>query len=166
MNDMFSSAELAEMGLPNMPKTKQAIEHIAKRDGWPFDYIAGHARGGKRKVFLFSGLPTSLQAAIQQKQTDEVLKQYAPKALPAMPTQADLLPAQGVENGLTERQRLVESARKGVLKAIEDVMDVAKVGKDAATRTVLTQARLNGYGALLHKSRSAAVQPRAMSQPL
>ena len=141
----FSSMELAEMALPNMPKTKQAIEHIAKRDGWPFEYVTGQARGGKRKVFLFSGLPTSLQAAIQQKQTDEVLKQYAPKALPAMPTQADLLPAQGVENGLTERQRLVESARKGVLKAIEDVMDVAKVGKDAATRTVLTQARLNGY---------------------
>ena len=139
----FSSMELAEMALPNMPKTKQAIEHIAKRDGWPFEYVTGQARGGKRKVFVFSGLPLELQAVIQQKQTQEVLNEYAPAALPAI--QADLFPAQGVENGLTERQRLVESARKGVLKAIEDVMAVAKVSKEAAMQTVLTQARMGGF---------------------
>ena len=35
MSELVSSAQLAEMALPILPKSKQGIEHVAKRDGWP-----------------------------------------------------------------------------------------------------------------------------------
>ena len=34
MSELVSSAQLAEMALPILPKSKQGIEHVAKRDGW------------------------------------------------------------------------------------------------------------------------------------
>ena len=68
MNNMFSSADLAEMGLPSMPKTKQAIEYIAKRDSWQYEYVTGQGRGRKKKMYLLCGLPISLREAIKQKQ--------------------------------------------------------------------------------------------------
>lgn len=33
MSELVSSAQLAEMVLPILPKSKQGIEHVAKRDG-------------------------------------------------------------------------------------------------------------------------------------
>lgn len=138
----FSSTELTEMKLTILPKTKQAIEHIAKRDNWPYEQITARARGGKRKVFPFNGLPQAIQEAIRQKQVDTVLKDAQAKPLPAI--QNDLFETVD-ENNLTDRQRQVAAARKGVLKAIEDVMEQANVTKEVAMQTVLTQAKLAGY---------------------
>ena len=59
MSELVSSAQLAEMALPILPKSKQGIEHVAKRDGWPFEYIKGQGRGGRLKKFVLSGLPAS-----------------------------------------------------------------------------------------------------------
>ena len=64
MSELVSSAQLAEMALPILPKSKQGIEHVAKRDGWPFEYIKGQGRGGRLKKFVLSGLPEEIQAVI------------------------------------------------------------------------------------------------------
>ncbi|WP_210385323.1 MULTISPECIES: DNA-binding protein [unclassified Eikenella] len=64
MSELVSSAQLAEMALPILPKSKQGIEHVAKRDGWPFEYIKGQGRGGRLKKFVLSGLPEEIQAAV------------------------------------------------------------------------------------------------------
>ena len=142
-NSMYSAAQLAEMCLSSLPTTRQAIDHKAKRENWHSIFIDGVGRGGKTKVYRFEALPTEVQNEINANQLDEVLANTTPMLLPSL--QVDLFPNQGIENGLTERQRLVESARKGVLKAIEDVMAIAKVSKEAAMQTVLTQARMGGY---------------------
>ena len=51
----------------------------------------------------------------------------------------------GVADGSTEQQRLCESARRGVLSAVEQVMAESGVSKEAAMTTVLTQAKMPGF---------------------
>jgi bacteriophage transposase A protein len=51
----------------------------------------------------------------------------------------------GVADGSTEQQRLCESARRGVLSAVERVMAESGVSKEAAMTTVLTQAKMPGF---------------------
>ena len=143
MSDAFSAMELEEMRLSALPTTRQAIELKAKQEEWAFITIKSRGRNGQTKKFIFSAMPVEIQNCIRSKLTNEILNKATPSFLPT--SQVDLFPNQGVENGLTERQRLVESARKGVLKAIEDVMAIAKVSKEGAMQTVLTQARMGGY---------------------
>ena len=40
MSELVSSSQLAEMALPILPKSKQGIEHVAKRDGWSPNALA------------------------------------------------------------------------------------------------------------------------------
>ncbi len=71
--DALSSAELVQMALPMMPKSKQGVEYHAKKQAWPFVEAPGQARGGKLKKYLVSGLPAEIQAAIKEKQAAEWL---------------------------------------------------------------------------------------------
>ena len=75
MSELVSSAQLAEMALPILPKSKQGIEHVAKRDSWPFEYIKGRCRGGRLKKFVLSGLPEEIQTAIREQQAAQLLAQ-------------------------------------------------------------------------------------------
>ena len=74
MNNLFSSTELVEMDLENLPRTRQAIEAKAKRECWQFELVKSNGRNGTTKLFLLDGLPTDLQDAIKQKQLGELMQ--------------------------------------------------------------------------------------------
>ena len=82
--DALSSAELAQMALPMMPKSKQGVEYHAKKQAWPFVEAPGQARGGKLKKYLVSGLPVEIQTAIKEKQAAALLAAAEPVGLPAV----------------------------------------------------------------------------------
>ena len=82
MSELVSSAQLAEMALPILPKSKQGIEHVAKRDGWPFEYIKGQGRGGRLKKFVLSELPEEIQTAVRERQVATLLAK-----VPVLPTE-------------------------------------------------------------------------------
>lgn len=84
MSELVSSAQLAEMALPILPKSKQGIEHVAKRDGWPFEYIKGQGRGGRLKKFVLSGLTEEIQTAVRERQAEQLLAQSQPAVLPSV----------------------------------------------------------------------------------
>ena len=84
MSELVSSAQLAEMALPILPKSKQGIEHVAKRDGWPFEYIKGQGRGGRLKKFVLSELPEEIQTAVRERQAAQLLAQSQPAVLPSV----------------------------------------------------------------------------------
>ncbi len=140
-NLYLTSAELADLRLPDLPKSKQGIEHIARRDQWLFENIPGQARGGKRKVFVVSQLPADIQAAIRAKQTAQLLAETAPAPMPAL-SDADI---KSVAVPLTDRQRQVESARMGVLTTIDNIVGQTGCAKEHAIKTVLTNARMVGF---------------------
>ena len=140
MSNKFSSAELAEMNLLNMPKSKQAIEYIAKRDGWQYEYVLGLGRGGKKKVFLLNGLPMELQDAIKQKQLDDLMQKSQPAPLPSVvkkkqsPTKKKQLPvskksqqlalAIDEANGLNDKQRDIAHARMAIVAEVNKMHQV------------------------------------------
>ena len=140
MSNKFSSAELAEMNLLNMPKSKQAIEYIAKRDGWQYEYVLGLGSKSKKKVFLLNGLPMELQDAIKQKQLDDLMQKSQPAPLPSVvkkkqsPTKKKQLPvskksqqlalAIDEANGLNDKQRDIAHARMAIVAEVNKMHQV------------------------------------------
>lgn len=79
---LISAVELAGLQLPKLPNSRQGIEYHAKKNNWPFEEVAGRARGGKLKKYLVSALPSEVQAAIREKQAATLLAK-----VPVLPTE-------------------------------------------------------------------------------
>ena len=159
MKTHYSILELLEMKLENLPTTKMGLGSKVVRESWPFIEVAGKGgKGGKRREYA---PPPEVLKLIQAKKLNEVLGglsdlpelQPSPQpsptgrggaGLPAPDVRGGEL-AIGVTDGSTEQQRLCESARRGVLSAVERVMAESGVSKEAAMTTVLTQAKMPGF---------------------
>ena len=157
MKTHYSILELLEMKLENLPTTKMGLGSKVVRESWPFIEVAGKGgKGGKRREYA---PPPEVLKLIQAKKLNEVLGGLSdlPEPQPS-PTgrggDAAGLPSPdvrggqltiGVTDGSTEQQRLCESARRGVLSAVERVMAESGVSKEAAMTTVLTQAKMPGF---------------------
>lgn len=75
MKSYFSATELAKMNFPNFPKTRQAVDHKAKKEGWKFRILNGNAgRGGQAKFYEFNSLPKKIQSLIQERTSNEILE--------------------------------------------------------------------------------------------
>ena len=159
MKTHYSILELLEMKLENLPTTKMGLGSKVVRESWPFIEVAGKGgKGGKRREYA---PPPEVLKLIQAKKLNEVLGglsdlpelQPSPQpsptgrggaGLPSPDVRGGEL-AIGVTDGSTEQQRLCESARRGVLSAVERVMAESGVSKEAAMTTVLTQAKMPGF---------------------
>lgn len=159
MKTHYSILELLEMKLENLPTTKMGLGSKVVRESWSFIEVAGKGgKGGKRREYA---PPPEVLKLIQAKKLNEVLGglsdlpelQPSPQpsptgrggaGLPSPDVRGGQL-AIGVADGSTEQQRLCESARRGVLSAVERVMAESGVSKEAAMTTVLTQAKMPGF---------------------
>ena len=159
MKTHYSILELLEMKLENLPTTKMGLGSKVVRESWSFIEVAGKGgKGGKRREYA---PPPEVLKLIQTKKLNEVLGglsdlpelQPSPQpsptgrggaGLPSPDVRGGQL-AIGVTDGSTEQQRLCESARRGVLSAVERVMAESGVSKEAAMTTVLTQAKMPGF---------------------
>ncbi|WP_315338004.1 Mu transposase C-terminal domain-containing protein [Neisseria sicca] len=165
MKTHYSILELLEMKLENLPTTKMGLGSKVARESWPFIEVAGKGgKGGKRREYA---PPPEVLKLIQAKKLNEVLGglsdlpelQPSPRpsptgrggdaaGFPSPQPSPDVRGGQltiGVADGSTEQQRLCESARRGVLSAVERVMAESGVSKEAAMTTVLTQAKMPGF---------------------
>lgn len=157
MKTHYSILELLEMKLENLPTTKMGLGSKVVRESWPFIEVAGKGgKGGKRREYA---PPPEVLKLIQAKKLNEVLGGLSDLPTPLFSyeekgNEAAGLPSPdvrggqltiGVADGSTEQQRLCESARRGVLSAVERVMAESGVSKEAAMTTVLTQAKMPGF---------------------
>ena len=157
MKTHYSILELLEMKLENLPTTKMGLGSKVVRESWSFIEVAGKGgKGGKRREYA---PPPEVLKLIQAKKLNEVLGGLSDLPAPLSSSEekggeAAGLPspdvrggelAIGVADGSTEQQRLCESARRGVLSAVERVMAESGVSKEAAMTTVLTQAKMPGF---------------------
>lgn len=157
MKTHYSILELLEMKLENLPTTKMGLGSKVVRESWSFIEVAGKGgKGGKRREYA---PPPEVLKLIQAKKLNEVLGGLSDLPAPLSSSEekggeAAGLPspdvrggelAIGVTDGSTEQQRLCESARRGVLSAVERVMAESGVSKEAAMTTVLTQAKMPGF---------------------
>ena len=149
MSELVSSAQLAEMALPTLPKSKQGIEHVAKRDGWPFEYIKGQGRGGRLKKFVLSGLSEEIQTAVRERQAAQLLAQSQPAVLPsvakakrpvAVRRMEQLgLPIDDYAMGLNDKQRDCAHARMALAAEVLRLHEVTGFGITDAVQFVVRQ---------------------------
>ena len=157
MKTHYSISELLEMNLEKFPKTNRAILYKVEREKWSF--IEASCQGGKNGKRREYAPPPEVLKLIQAKKLNEVLgglsdlpaplssseeKSSEAAGLPSPDERGGQLTI-GVADGSTEQQRLCESARRGVLSAVERVMAESGVSKEAAMTTVLTQAKMPGF---------------------
>lgn len=165
MKTHYSISELLEMNLEKFPKTNRAILYKVEREKWSF--IEASCQGGKNGKRREYAPPPEVLKLIQAKKLNEVLGglsdlpelQPSPRpsptgrggdaaGFPSPQPSPDVRGGElaiGVTDGSTEQQRLCESARRGVLSAVERVMAESGVSKEAAMTTVLTQAKMPGF---------------------
>ena len=155
MKTHYSVAELLQLDLDELPKTKMGLSDKIKREQWQFREVSG--RGGKGGIKKEYVPPPAIAAAILAAQTEKVVAQTVLPAL-KQPENTEVSTVSGslkpvlaqetavsVLNGSTAEQRNRMGARLGVLNAIEQLMTETKVGKDAAITTFLTTAALPHY---------------------
>ena len=148
MSELVSSAQLAEMALPILPKSKQGIEHVAKRDGWPFEYIKGQGRGGRLKKFVLSELPEEIQTAVRERQVATLLAK-----VPVLPTevkkplrqnkkmrQLGLIPCEEGLARLDDRQTETAHARCAIVAHVLPLHELAGMPIKKAVAFVVAEA--------------------------
>lgn len=147
----YSAAELAAMRLPGLPETKANMRAKAERDGWPFIEVKGV--GGTRREYAPSA---QVIEAIKEKAACEVVAVVAAKRLALKPE--DQLPLI-----VTESQGLQLDARKGVLLALESLMNRSGYPMKKAARVLIEMARKGEAGeqlvAMLKMARDGRGRP-------
>lgn len=130
-------------------KSRQAIEKTAKKNNWPFEEIAGKARGGKLKSYLLDYLPSDIQEAVRRKKSKELLVAANPDPLPSViqkkqaPARRKLeqlgIPLNEYADGLTDKQRDCAHARMAIVAEVLKMHDVAGLKITAAVDYVVRQ---------------------------
>lgn len=130
----YSASELAGLRLTCLPGTSVAVRSKADRERWAFVEVTG--TGGTRREYAPSA---AVMAAIQTKVTQTLIAAVPAKRL-ALRAE-DQLPL--IE---TEGQTLKADARKGVLLALETLMNRSGYPLKKAARTLVEMARTGQAG--------------------
>ena len=124
----YSATELAALRLPGLPTTKVGVRVKAEREDWPFIQKVG--TGGPRREYA---PPAAIVEAIKSQVALQIAATAQPAPLPAVSSQSTA--------AHTEAQSLVGDARKGVLEALNAIMDRTCYPLKKAARHLLVLAR-------------------------
>lgn len=125
----YTAAELAEMRLPNLPATKANVILFADRACWAAIQVQG--RGGMRRLYAPS---SEVMEAIRLRAAQTLVASVPAKSISTRT--AVQLPL--IE---TEGQALTTDARKGVLLAMQTLMNRSGYPLKKAARTLISMAR-------------------------
>jgi putative transposase len=147
----YSASELASMHLPGLPGSSVGIRNKAEREGWLF--VEEKGIGGTRREYA---PPSEVAEAIKAKAAREVVALVPAKRLALKPE--DQLPLI-----VTESQGLQLDARKGVLLALETLMNRSGYPMKKAARVLIEMARKGEAGeqmvGMLKKARDGRGRP-------
>ncbi|OON62313.1 transposase [Massilia sp. KIM] len=156
IKDRYSAAELASLQLPNLPASKGKVIQFAEKAKWTYVEVCG--RGGKRREYIPS---PEIIDAIRAKEAQQFLAIAARAPAPIVPRKvgpADQLPL--IE---TEGQALKADARKGVLLALDTLMNRSGYPMKKAARVLIEMARKGEAGeqmiAMLKMARDGRGRP-------
>ncbi|WP_423708635.1 Mu transposase C-terminal domain-containing protein [Undibacterium sp. WLX3042] len=109
VKSQYTAAELAAMLLTGLPTSKVSIIALADRQNWSYTEVSG--RGGLRREYT---PPAEVMELIRRAATKQLAATITPQNMPAIAPQSSL--------AHTEAQNLTADARKGVLDALNAVM--------------------------------------------
>lgn len=149
----YSASEIIGLKLPCVPATVQGITIKAKNESWPSSKRVG--RGGG-KEYALAGMPQEVQTAIREREAKQALALLPKPQLPAV--------IEHVRASDTEHQRLIADARKGVLAALEKLMQSHGIKLKPAARKLLALAAEEPAGQLARMLKLAR-DPRGKDDP-
>lgn len=149
----YSAAELAALRLPMLPTTKANVIALADRAGW--SSVEATGRGGKRREYA---PPADVMDAIRAKAAQTLIT-VAPGRRLALRAE-DQLPL--IE---TEGQALKADARKGVLLALDTLMNRSGYPLKKAARVLVEMARKGEAGDQMTAMLKMARDQRGRSSP-
>jgi len=151
----YSAVELAALQLPGFPSTRQAFECRAEKNGWAFVEVKSRGRNGSRREYVPSN---DVMDAIRHKAAAQLAATlpHGKKAL----TEKDQLPLIA-----TERQSLATYARKGVLLALNTLMNRSGYPMKKAARVLIEMARKGEAGEQLTSMLKMARDGRGRPSP-
>ncbi|WP_370459807.1 Mu transposase C-terminal domain-containing protein [Aquitalea sp. LB_tupeE] len=117
------------MQLTGIPTSKVGIRDRAERECWPVHNVTGI--GGTRKQYM---PPASIMAQIRTKAAAQLAATVQAPSLPSAPQQLPLLE--------TEAQALTADARRGVLNALELLMQRSGYARKKAATVLVDMARV------------------------
>ena len=144
---LISAVELAGLQLPKLPNSRQGIEYHAKKNNWPFEEVAGQARGGKLKKYLIAALPPEIQTAIQEKQAATLLAKVPVVAEAKKPVktnkkmqQLGLIPREDGLMRLDDKQTETAHARCAIVAHVLPLYELAGMPIKKAVAFVAAEA--------------------------
>ncbi|MFZ3001959.1 MAG: Mu transposase C-terminal domain-containing protein, partial [Undibacterium umbellatum] len=124
----YTAAELADMKLSGFPGTRGKVIAKAERELWNFVEVKG--RGGIRREYT---PPAAVMEAIRQQATKQLAATIPAQTLPAVKPQATI--------AHTEAQSLTGDARKGVLDALNAIMQSTGYSLKRAAKHLISMAQ-------------------------
>ncbi|MBC3928993.1 DNA-binding protein [Undibacterium sp. CY21W] len=109
VKSQYTAAELTAMLLPGLPTSKVSIIALADRQNWNYTEVSG--RGGLRREYT---PPAEVMELIRHAATKQFAATITPQNMPVVAPQSSF--------AHTEAQNLTADARKGVLDALNAVM--------------------------------------------
>ena len=125
MKNQFKMAEIVELNLSLLPKSRKAIEDFAKRNGWEYVEVPSRGKGGVRREYILpDDLFTKAKAKLLKKMADSV-------ELPATIEKKEVAIVEAVNPALlADWQRDCGTARLAIVRHVLDMADL--LGKTKA----------------------------------
>ena len=134
MKNQFKMAEIVELNLFLLPKSRKAIEDFAKRNGWEYVEVPSRGKGGVRREYI---LPDDLFEQAKAK----LLKNMADSVeLPATIEKKEVATVEAVNPTLlADWQRDCGTARLAIVRHVLDMADL--LGKTKAVEKFATDSK-------------------------
>lgn len=134
MKNQFKMAEIVELNLSLLPKSRKAIEDFAKRNGWEYVEVPSRGKGGVRREYI---LPDDLFEQAKAK----LLKNMADSVeLPATIEKKEVATVEAVNPTLlADWQRDCGTARLAIVRHVLDMADL--LGKTKAVEKFATDSK-------------------------
>ena len=134
MKNQFKMAEIVELNLSLLPKSRKAIEDFAKRNGWEYVEVPSRGKGGVRREYI---LPDDLFEQAKAK----LLKNMADNVeLPATIEKKEVATVEAVNPTLlADWQRDCGTARLAIVRHVLDMADL--LGKTKAVEKFATDSK-------------------------
>lgn len=134
MKNQFKMAEIVELNLSLLPKSRKAIEDFAKRNGWEYVEVPSRGKGGVRREYILpDDLFTKAKAKLLKKMADNV-------ELPATIEKKEVVTVGAINPALlADWQRDCGTARLAIVRHVLDMAEL--LGKTKAVEKFATDSK-------------------------
>lgn len=146
----LTAADIVNLAVPMLPKSRQGIENRAKVEMWPYTVIPSSGRNGKIRKYAIDSLPCDVQSAIKEQLANLILAKSESVKPPKTVQKSLVITKKLLQLGLSidehvdnlvDKQKDTAYARMSLCQEVIKMHEVAGLGIKKAINYVIDQAR-------------------------